>query len=496
MQQALDEQKSRQERNQLGQYATPYALAREIMEYVVGLSRDRAHLEMLEPACGTGVFFSALKDVAGPAALHGSLGFEIDPHYYQPSAALWKAMGVEMVCGDFLSAAVTKRFPLLVANPPYSRHHHICPETKTELQDAVKEQTGLVLSGLAGLYCYFLLLSTRWLTDGGIACWLIPSEFMDVNYGKTIRRYLLEQVELLRIHRFDENDLQFSDALVSSAVVVFRNRRPAGRHVQFTFGGSFSSPSIQRDIAPSLLGATDKWHLLVNNPGVHAAEGRLLGDYFEVKRGIATGCNNFFVVSPETVARYGLPPEYLTPILPSPRKLQADIVRCNNGLPAVDNPSFLFSTDDDIETIARRHPSVLEYITEGEARGVNKSYICSRHAPWYSCEKRTSAPFVIPYMGRGDNGRRMFRFILNESSAIATNGYLLMYPKAEYRYLFRNSDFRYQVWEQLNTLPAELFLQHGRFYGGGLHKMEPRELLSMPAGTIAPLLSNEMVFVA
>jgi hypothetical protein len=79
----------------------------------------------------------------------------------------------------------------------------------------------LDISGLAGLYCYFLLLSHDWMEEQGLAIWLIPSEFMDVNYGVTLRRYLTEHVTLLHIHRFCPTDVQFTDALVSSAVVVF-----------------------------------------------------------------------------------------------------------------------------------------------------------------------------------------------------------------------------------------------------------------------------------
>ena len=32
------------------------------------------------------------------------------------------------------------------------------------------------ISGLAGLYCYFLLLCHDWMEDQGLAIWLIPSE--------------------------------------------------------------------------------------------------------------------------------------------------------------------------------------------------------------------------------------------------------------------------------------------------------------------------------
>ncbi len=60
------------------------------------------------------------------------------------------------------------------------------------------------LSGLAGLYCYFIALSHRWMKKSGIAGWLIPSEFMDVNYGQAIKDYLLNEVTLLQIHRLSQ----------------------------------------------------------------------------------------------------------------------------------------------------------------------------------------------------------------------------------------------------------------------------------------------------
>ena len=95
------------------------------------------------------------------------------------------------------------------------------------------------ISGLAGLYCYFLLLCHDWMEEQGLAIWLIPSEFMDVNYGVTLRRYLTERVTLLHIHRFCPTDVQFTDALVSSAVVVFRKTLPSPRHrVRFSFAGA------------------------------------------------------------------------------------------------------------------------------------------------------------------------------------------------------------------------------------------------------------------
>ncbi len=103
-------------------------------------------------------------------------------------------------------------------------------------------------------------LAHTWIADNGMAGWLIPSEFMDVKYGKAVKRYLLERVTLLHMHRFDPNDVQFADALVSSAIVWFRKAIPPKNHeVKFTFGGTLSKPQVTRMIPVEALAHESKW---------------------------------------------------------------------------------------------------------------------------------------------------------------------------------------------------------------------------------------------
>lgn len=493
MQCSIDASKTLRQRNSMGQYSTPFELACDIVSSVLQFFPNRKSLRAIEPACGTGVFFSALENALGEGNIRGSLGFEIDPTYQRPAAMLWREQGIDIRCANFLHQRPDRLFPLLIANPPYTRHHYIKTEEKTFLQSAVKTQTGLSISGLAGLYCYFIMISTSWLEEGGLSCWLVPSEFMDVNYGEAVKQFLLEKVDLLRIHRFDENDLQFKDALVTSSVVFFKNQPPSDRPVEFTYSGNVSSPAKKRMVSRQELTSTKKWNHLFYNKEVNSSGIReMLGDFFDVRRGIATGCNEFFIIDAETARNFAFPKEYLTPILPSPRRLTSDWITSNEGIPLIGSPLFLFSTNDDLMTIKEKWPKVAEYIDKGVENGINDSYICNHHIPWYSCEKRMPAPFVVPYMGRKGKGHKMFRFILNESDAVATNAYLLLYPKKEYAYLLKNRQLLLKVWEQLNKIPTESFGENGRFYGGGLHKMEPRELLTLPAEGIAELLGNRI----
>src|SRR5262249_47792770 len=149
---------------------------------------------------------------------------------------------------------------LLVTNPPYVRHHHIGREEKLRLQALVLRQLGIKISGLAGLYCYFMLLADQWLSDRALSVWLVPSEFLDVNYGIRVKRYLKENTKLVGLHRFHAPDVQFADALVSSAVVIFeKTTAPAGQRVSFSLGGSLDQPQLTEEVPARNLAASAKW---------------------------------------------------------------------------------------------------------------------------------------------------------------------------------------------------------------------------------------------
>ncbi len=214
-----DAAKTQSERNQLGQFATPAALALDIVAYAKRLLPLNVPVRFLDPAFGTGAFYSALLRTFPEDRIDRAEGFEIDPHYGEPALNLWAKAQLHLRLEDFTRAkppeAQDERFNLVVCNPPYVRHHHITSSEKVRLQHTTQQACGVHVGGLAGLYCYFLGLSHPWVAEGGIAGWLIPSEFMDVKYGVAVKRYLLNQVTLLRIHRFDPEDVQFADALVS-----------------------------------------------------------------------------------------------------------------------------------------------------------------------------------------------------------------------------------------------------------------------------------------
>ena len=487
----LDLLKDAKARNRWGQFATPASLAVDIARYATALAGARKHhLTFLDPAIGTGSFYSALRTVSNGTPIERATGVELDPIFSEAANSIWKETGLSVIAGDFTRQpppSQDERFNLILTNPPYVRHHHIGAENKIQLREAVRRRLGTEISGLAGLYCYFLLLAHDWLEPDGFAAWLIPSEFMDVNYGAAVREYLTTKVRLLHVHRFDPEDVQFADALVTSVIVVFAKNSPsASDTVRFSVGGSLLAPTREHAITIDQLRASERWTSAAGRePGAASKTAGTLtfADLFAIKRGIATGSNDYFIMPLDEAKQRGIPEKALRPVLPSPRYLDTTVVEAAaNGYPVLGRPLALIDTRMSEAEIQAQHPRFWEYILEGKNKGIHESYLTSRRSPWYSQEQRPAPPFLCTYMGRSRGKGKPFRFIWNRSLATAANVYLLLYPRDLLKTVLERDPSLYsRVFELLNDISSSDFLQESRVYGGGLHKLEPRELGRLPA---------------
>ncbi|MCO4771269.1 MAG: methyltransferase, partial [Deltaproteobacteria bacterium] len=148
------------ERHAVGQYFTPFPL----IELVLDLCGAQTAPTVVDPACGSGRFLMSARSRWPKAKL---LGWDIDPAAV--ALAEENLSGAKLSVGSFLDAP-PEPVDLLIGNPPYVR------------QRGAKRD----------LYVDFLDASPAWLKDGGRVALVLSAAWLDVGYGRDVRRRLLE----------------------------------------------------------------------------------------------------------------------------------------------------------------------------------------------------------------------------------------------------------------------------------------------------------------
>ena len=121
LQHELDGGKTQKERNRLGQFATPTLLASDLLAHARTLLPEDAPVRFLDPAIGTGSFYTALLRHFPSKRIEAAAGIEIDPHYGNPARELWRRRALKIDLGDFTTMkppGPAELFNLIVAIHP------------------------------------------------------------------------------------------------------------------------------------------------------------------------------------------------------------------------------------------------------------------------------------------------------------------------------------------------------------------------------------------
>jgi hypothetical protein len=137
-------------------------------------------------------------------------------------------------------------------------------------------------------------------------------------------------------------------------------------------------------------------------------------------RGATTGCNQFFILSASSVARLGLPPGSVTPILPRMKTLHTDVIPADftSGI-------FLLTVGD------RAVAAVSDYLDHGERTGVAALTACAARTPWYAINVCPAPPIVVNRIGR-----HAFRFVVNLSHMNINERFIGLTPRPLFPHVF------------------------------------------------------------
>lgn len=128
--------------------------------------------------------------------------------------------------------AAGKRTPVLlppldavVGNPPYVRQEKIDKYNKLKYAQAVTEAfRGTELSGRADLHCYFWPHAARFLKEGAYFGFLTSGQWLDVDYGFELQRWMLLNFKIIAILE-SSTERWFPDARVKTCITILERCR-------------------------------------------------------------------------------------------------------------------------------------------------------------------------------------------------------------------------------------------------------------------------------
>ncbi|HEY0739658.1 MAG TPA: N-6 DNA methylase [Herpetosiphonaceae bacterium] len=461
-------------RRSWGQYFTPQRIAEWMAAYVL----QPGVRSVLDPAVGTGVLIEALLRQPGWNPEIALTALDADPAILRVLAHNVQDTLPNLTIRqqDFLLDPDRTRYDAIICNPPYIRHRRL--RDRQALLSMFERRLDLKLSAFSNSYVLFILgIATR-LAAHGRAAIITPFEYLNANFGVPIRSFLLRHNLVDGLALFDHTRLVFDDANTTACVLLLRADRAADDVITFVHVADeaelapieqLPERAVTRYRLPEL-DAEAKWLPLFPAPPAASTwlpDRRMvsLRELADVRRGIATGANDFFTLTETERAQHEIP---LTHTRLCVTKASHAPYLCFT----VDDLQRLRESDRKIYLLDARDelpPAVQVYLDQGERLGIHRRFLPTHRGVWFAMEPRPVAPLWVNAFSR-----RGFRFVLNDAGCANLTTFHCIYPfVAERDHVVLLAAF-------LNSaIAATVIARQHRIYGSGLHKFEPLDVAAL-----------------
>jgi hypothetical protein len=462
---------------------------------------------VLEPGSGAAAFLlAAARVVAGRHKEFGDgqlLGVDLDARLAmlgEVNLALQEPqMKATILHADFMDMQ-SDDFPqpptVVLCNPPYTRHHELSAEAKERYGLEADRIAGSRVSRLASLHLHFFLKAVDLAADGARIAFLTPREWLDVNYGEPLKRYLQDTLTVRALLLFAPGARTFPGVLTTSCIALLEKRRrnpgettavihidrlpTLGELGEALDGSSASLPWGRRaQVELPALSPGAKWSVTLStvDAGFRSVA---LGELVTVKRGIATGKNDYFVLSPSVATHWCLPEDTLVPVVAGAKDTRFLDLTAKDVMEAqaADHRVLLLrlGPQDGVR------PELQRYLAYGRESGAASTYLARHRRAWYVVDERPDAPILFTYLRRD-----LPRFIWNPGRAHALNVFHYLIPKMP----LSGNRLKALLCYLNSSRGVSALQESGRVYGHGLRKAEPRELARMKVLDIRCLSEGE-----
>lgn len=470
-------------RKAFGQFFTPPDVAGIMADWISGCRPAT----ILDPAVGPGVLLLEAHR-RNPNARFVGIDIDENPARFARER-LRPPSNFEIRVEDFLRSKASELFDAITCNPPYVRHHRL------KYEEEVYAEASKVMPNVprtANLYVLFVAAIWRSLKPGGRASILIPADWLNANYGIALKKFLVESKSVRRLLYFTNDFDVFDDALTTAVLLLIEKTalpletevvavshasrddiRSLGKESVPTFPGSsvFSVNLTELDI-------NVKWdRVLRGTRQEKPANWVLLEELGKTKRGIATGANKYFHLSRANLLAHGLSVTRTRPCVGKANDVTGLIFDEDDAAELTESSRYFLVDLDDAFSEDRL------YLEDGLRQGLAERFLMASRKRWWDQEQREPSPLWVGVFGRDG-----IRFVRNRTSAINLTCFHCLYvPGLDEM--------------QLDAMGALLNSSHlqkinessERAYGGGLRKVEPRDLLRMALPDVRSLSRDTLL---
>ena len=457
-------------RKEFAQFFTPQPIANLMADWLLG---NKSLKTVLEPAFGLGIFSRTLIEKKGNLKIKG---FDIDETIFNEAKQYFESFkNVSLNLEDYMYNGWNNKYDGIICNPPYLKFHDY--DNKQILQE-VENNLKFKFNGFTNLYTLFLLKSIFQLKKDGRIAYIIPSEFLNSDYGKLVKEYLLKTKSLRHLFVIDFKENVFDGAMTTASILLLANDNN-NSEVNITTIDSKSDLQLIEEYIKSYPKAKGEFNFKPNelDPNIKWRQYYQLqssinyknlvpfSTFAKVVRGIATGANEYFTFKKSKAEKFSIPNENLLPCICKAKDIKGHFFTTTdfNNLVQNDELTYLFNGQNS------DNEKVLNYIRLGENKKVNEKYLTKSRNPWYSLENRPAAPIWASVFNR--NG---VKFIRNEANISNLTTFHCVYPANSD--LFSNVSIDLLFAYLLTDVAKEIFSDNRREYGNGLKKFEPNDL--------------------
>lgn len=462
---------SLEHRKKYAQFFTPFPIASLMTDWLLGNENIKS---VLEPAFGLGVFSRILLSKKKNLKIKG---FEIDETILANAKEIFEGQeNFELFLEDYMFNDWNNKYDGIICNPPYFKFHDY--DNKSILKE-VESRLRVKLNGFTNLYTLFLLKSIYQLNPNGRLAFIIPSEFLNSDYGKFVKASLIKSKILRQIIVINFKENVFDNALTTACIALCSNDTHFERVKFISISKLQELNKVEKYINdyPNFIDKSRTYSLKELDPEIkwrrYYQNQNSLGfknlipfiNVAKVVRGIATGANEYFTFSKPKILKNGIDERFLLPCICKAIDVKGNFFTEDHFNKLVENnrQTFLFNAigSDDIK--------VKEYIKLGEQMGVHKKYLTACRKPWYSLENRPPAPIWVSVFNRSG-----LKFIRNEANISNLTTFHCIYPVQSSLFQSINIDLLFAY--LLTDIARIIFEDNRREYGNGLQKFEPNDI--------------------